>query len=442
MENEYDRCVGRTAASLATVAALAFGCGRLRFDANAGGDVGDGDDSGVADDALGDGGGPLACNLMSGFADDFADGVFDQSKWGASYANGGTTYGEAGGDLVITLVSAPNQNYAGYKSLFGYDLRGGRVMTEVVALPSGPESNSGLTVEYEVDTLVNIGVQNNLLHARQIIGGTFTSLATVPYDPVNHRYWAFAESNGLLNFEASADGINFTPFHSITPPFDLSLVQVHLMAGTDSMATAPGVARFASLNTGVASASPACGVSSFSDTFDDGVIGHDWNTVVVAPCCSQQETGGVLRFSSDGSLGYVGIRSARSMSLRDSAIIVRMPKAPLASTRLIGALIARLDSMNSLELQVSQGNVTGRTVVAGTSTNGTPLALPAQDVYLRLSEATGMTSFEVSTDRVGWQLVRQVPTPFSVDDVGIILQAGVANMTTGADTVEFDDLGP
>src|SRR5215831_14293235 len=124
----------------------AAACGRLHFD--------------PPSDALGSGG---PCNLVTRFADDFADGVRDP-RWGDWYVNAGMTATEVVGELVMTLAQNA-MAYAGYSTNRFYDLRGARTSVAVTHAPA-PAATIGLTAAYDGPDNVQITVQNNMLVAK------------------------------------------------------------------------------------------------------------------------------------------------------------------------------------------------------------------------------------------------------------------------------------
>jgi hypothetical protein len=391
----------------------AAACGRWHFDPLA--------------DALGSAG---RCNLITRFADDFADGVRDP-RWGDSYVATGMTATEVNGELVIKL--APNaMAYSGYVTSRFYDLRGARTSVAVTHA-AGPAATTGLTVSYDGPDNVQITVQNNMLVAKVATASTFNIPASLPYDAVAQRYVAIEEHDGQVLYEYSADGAAYTTFAQVAAPFDLSLVQPSLFAGTDTPDPAPGEVHFASFNGGTPAAIDACPLASFVDRFDGSVPVHDWNNYRNG-CCTETESSGLLQITTDGTVGYAGKVSNAGFDLREGALGVTLATAPTTATFHV-SLNASFDSDNQLDLSVLAGNLTALVIVNQAGSPFTSTLLPGEQ-FMRIRETGGMVIFEISPDKQSWRTLRQLADPFPVDDVVVGLNGG-ANSVGGVDAAAF-----
>src|SRR6185312_1622148 len=106
---------------------LLAACGWLGFREHPAGDA-----SGDGFDAPGDSGGSAArCGGMTLLADTFAANTPAQQWY--TYAHGGITTLQTGGEAVITLpaTTLASSNYGGFQSVLRFDLRGQRVAVEV-----------------------------------------------------------------------------------------------------------------------------------------------------------------------------------------------------------------------------------------------------------------------------------------------------------------------
>jgi hypothetical protein len=410
---------------------LLAGC-RLHFDAVEGDAGGDGRTTGDSSD----GGGPTVCNAVTRLSDDFEDGMYDEHRWDGTFSDPGTSYGEANGNLVLTLAANSASTYVGYKSSVAMDLREQRIIA-AVANPPALSAQMSLRVESDLaNDAIAMGMEGNMLHARKTVAGVFTMLDAIPFDPVMHRYFALSEHAGTMTWEWSQDGVTFTPLYSEPDPIDVSFLYVQMFAGTPSAVGAPGVARFASFNEGVTTLSGACGPSGFTDTFDDGVTGREWR-VFMDPCCGDAEMGGQLRLSSIGTVtGTRSRRSAWGLDMRGASIGITVVEIP-ATANQTGIFSAYYDSQNQLQIRLMSSSLVVRTTVGGTPTNNT-YALPAAPFHIRIREAGGMIFFETATTKPNWTAIQMTPAPFPVDDMRISVgyNAGAA----AADHITFDDL--
>jgi hypothetical protein len=411
-------------ATLALTIAVA-GCGRFHFEVTLG--------DGSSDGALA----PGSCNGIDRIADDFEDGV-QGDIWDAAYASAGTSYAETGGELVLTL--APNAAaYVGYSATYFYDLRNNRTFAELVQAP-GPGAVAGLSADYTQLQYLHINVRDGVVTASQDIAGTFSVVATIPYDAAMHRFLGFEERDGQLYFETSADGVTFTPFTQEADPFDLSLMRPEVYAGTQTPVPSPGVARFGSFN-GTATGLGGCPISTLVDHFDDGIVpGHEWENSYVDPCCTDSETGGVLAITTDGSVGQTARRSSAGYDLREGHIAVAVTMAPTGSAR-AGLVITRANGDNVI-YDVRATTIAASKTIGGTNTTVFSVPRDASLRYIQIRESGGTLYLEASPDRTAWQPMYSTPLPFAVDDVGVTLQGGIGGTAGAADSMAFDDLGP
>jgi hypothetical protein len=123
-------------------------------------------------------------------------------------------------------VIAPAANaadvYAAYSTGRLYDVRGHRVFAELVKAPN-PGANAGIALQINGNDFAHVAVRDgNLLVATANVGGVYMQFAAIPYDAVAHRFIALEERTGQLSFEASPDGVTFTPFIDGPDPIDLS----------------------------------------------------------------------------------------------------------------------------------------------------------------------------------------------------------------------------
>lgn len=172
--------------------------------------------------------------------DSFNDNSIDGSKWEA--------YGPIQ-EINQRLEIRPPGNlvqYGGYVSTARHDLTDSSIHVEVVQILLASETN--LVAAVDDTNKVFIGAGGSSLYWGTITSGTGEVSKSIPYNPESHRWWRLREWEGVLHWEVSADGQNWTPLESRTGPMTLTSVHVHLQAGTYDQVAHPGLAIFESFN--------------------------------------------------------------------------------------------------------------------------------------------------------------------------------------------------
>jgi hypothetical protein len=181
--------------------------------------------------------------------DNFNDNLRDPAKWKSD---------EEAREVNqrVELRPPPHQNdgYAGYSSVESYDLTDSWVKLEVLKVLSVPGGVTYLRAGHSSDNL-RVMVTDGKLSCTQMVGGVITTLATVPYDPVEHRWWQLREAGGTTFWEVSGDGHRWTTLVSKSTPFNLTLVPLYFRALTNNPVPSPGMAVIGSFN------APTTGVS-------------------------------------------------------------------------------------------------------------------------------------------------------------------------------------
>jgi hypothetical protein len=175
--------------------------------------------------------------------DNFNDNARDTAKW---YEFGPVR--EVNQRLEVRPDSASSSSYGGYTSISAFDLTFSHVQVELALPLRAGEASLRVTRDNGANQL-GIVVANGRLGFMQILGSVYTSLDTVPYDPVAHRWLRLRERQGTMFWEVSADGCDWTTVFSKAAPFDLTAIFVELNAGAFGQVPSPGVAAFDSLNT-------------------------------------------------------------------------------------------------------------------------------------------------------------------------------------------------
>lgn len=188
--------------------------------------------------------------LYEQLSDNFDDNSTDSVKWPAAYTSS-ATYSETGKQLVITLAgSTSGSNYAGYATDPGYDLTANYAQIEVVSVPSQSTSAQVIfKIQYDSNNAIAfIESAGTLAFQTNVAGGGYTSVASVTYNPIAHRFWRIRELSGAVYWDTSPDGINWTSQASTLTPIDITSTFVEFSAGTYQSETNPGSAIFDNFN--------------------------------------------------------------------------------------------------------------------------------------------------------------------------------------------------
>ncbi len=226
------------------ISLLASACGRLGFD--------------VADGGAGDGPEAPCLGTSHLLVDNFDDGVFDGVTWGKSYEDTTSKHVEINGRLELQLSGGVTFDYTGYVSTNLYDYGDDRVFVEVVKANTQLEGNALLLLNTTVDHTdgPSVEFEAGMIMMRVRIADVIFDRATMPYDPVAHRWWQIRERAGRTYWETSPDGVTWTTQHD-EPSAVPTLTLVTLSAGYDNLAASqPDVVRFDNLNGG--GAPPSC----------------------------------------------------------------------------------------------------------------------------------------------------------------------------------------
>jgi|GEM_PF-1020358 len=161
-------------------------------------------------------------------SDNFNDNARDAKKWNAP-ANTNFTVVEQNGRLEITPGETAT-NYDGYHSTANIDLTDARISVEAVNAPNLNTYGTHLVLGTPTDYLL-LGANNNSLLAQRVVGGV-TTASSVPYHATQQRFWRIRHNRAAntVNWEYSSDGVSWTTFHSMPPPFAITGLQVHLIA--------------------------------------------------------------------------------------------------------------------------------------------------------------------------------------------------------------------
>lgn len=183
--------------------------------------------------------------------DNFNDNAADTAKWlvFASPLPAAERIREVNGRVEITPQGNNSGQYSGYQTLVDTDLTDSQVHVELVrALRPASGAEATFVVSASTGNNVHIVVEGGSLKCYQVVAGTYTRLATVPYDPAQHRWLRLRERSGTTFWEVSPDGQGWTILFSKANPITLTAVKITLQAGLNAAVPAPGMAIFDNFN--------------------------------------------------------------------------------------------------------------------------------------------------------------------------------------------------
>jgi hypothetical protein len=182
----------------------------------------------------------------SSVSDDFNSGNYPQPDWKAESTS--DCAATLAGDALRFEVTGTDFDHCDYESRAVHDFTDSAISVELLEAPTSGGAFAWLSVDNRstpgaADTAA-MEVADGELYARVPPG----RLATVAYDPVEHRWLRMRESGGLLYWETSPDGSAWNELHVAASPFDLSAVELELGLQASPGDTVPAVARFDNLN--------------------------------------------------------------------------------------------------------------------------------------------------------------------------------------------------
>ncbi|MEW5855146.1 MAG: hypothetical protein AB2A00_40595 [Myxococcota bacterium] len=184
-----------------------------------------------------------ACPLAS-FVETFSDDT--DLRW--------RTFGEPGiCDVVLAngvLEARPSsvEGYCGMGTRSVYRLDANGVLVHVLQMVNTDTStNAFFNVGDVYENRAEFIHESGNLYAKRFVLDSPSLVAVEPYDPPAHAWWRLRREGGLVSWETSADGVNWTPFHA-EPDFLGPDVMVYLGVGTYEPVADPGYAIFDNIN--------------------------------------------------------------------------------------------------------------------------------------------------------------------------------------------------
>jgi len=145
-------------------------------------------------------------------SDDFNDNSLDTTKWNANslfsgYIDLNIPTSETGQRLEIgpLLTNVPDSHYRGIRSVNTYNFSGAYCYVELVQPASSTtKADAMFTVGNDVNNYYRLYVSEGILYGLRKIGGSKTTLFSLPYDPVNHRFLRIRhEATGSVSLDTA-----------------------------------------------------------------------------------------------------------------------------------------------------------------------------------------------------------------------------------------------
>ena len=145
------------------------------------------------------------------FSDDFNDNSLDTAKWDANNLFSGFTdttvpISETSQRFEIgpLFTNASGSHYRGIRSVNTYNLTDSYSSVELVQAPSmATAADAMFTVGPDVNNFYRVYVSAGNLYGQRKIGGTKTTLFTIPYDTVNHRFLRIRHTSGNVTLDTA-----------------------------------------------------------------------------------------------------------------------------------------------------------------------------------------------------------------------------------------------
>jgi hypothetical protein len=350
-----------------------------------------------------------------------------------SWSDIGTSVTETGGQLVIDVGSNVD-GYAGYESIYLYDLRGGWIDTSVAEVTG---SQTILEVRNHLGNAAQIIQEgNDIIAAIHNVSGA-GQLASRSWNPAE-RYWRISEDEGDMVWAVSSDRQSWDELHRLALPFEVAHVRGALSAGGSSVS--PSQARFDDVNAG-----PPIGLFCATDTLRDDFAAAPllppWEPYAEAGC-SVAENGGDLAFTYTNGTGsaFCGLSSLHLYDMsRGDGITVDGTGFPAIANFVssIQAFVPGTSGRNGIETSLDGNELAFRLWVNDAITDQSTLLIDRTlHRYWRM-RGQGTTAIFETSDGTGFIERWRVSAPFQLTAVYLDIGAGHYDTVTVPLTVRL-----
>jgi hypothetical protein len=380
----------------------------------------------------------ISCNNPESLKDDFDDGVFG-TGWNAPQVYSGASAQESSG--VLQLSPATTRTYI--RSALVYNFSEATVsveVTETLSLIANADTCLILTDSASTRMISLCQSATNLHASYHTPSGTVTTIATVAYSSVNHRFWRLRNASGTTLWEFSADGITYSLLGSASIPFALDHLSIQLSAAYWSSGN-PGVAKFDNLNGAGAGMAVGCALTTLKDNFADEQLLPLW--VATPGPGTAVESGGVLTLAPPvNGTGMASVTSDEYYRLTDGSITVKIAEMVNVSTTAVAELVVKMSNdKDFLLFRQDRGTLRVLYAINYTETSVASLSyVQGTHVYWRISENSGIISWATSADGNAWNIMGSASPGFSTEAFRAIFTSSIWESATAPGKVSFDDV--
>jgi hypothetical protein len=197
-------------------------------------------------------------------SDDFSDNSIDAAKWLTQnmftmWTNLGVPITETNQQLQISLLQIPATAHRGLRSVNSFNFTGANSYLELV---QGPSVTTDAEASFAVGNNANMNdisqarfyriyVKHGTLFGERRTSSTVkTTLFSIPYDPIAHRFWRIRHNAGMVTLDTAtgSGGVPGTWVQRYTETWQsaipLTSVLFEFRAGTSKQETNPGTVIF------------------------------------------------------------------------------------------------------------------------------------------------------------------------------------------------------
>jgi hypothetical protein len=179
----------------------------------------------------------------AGLEDDFDSGDYDHALWSL---NADAQTGVQNGRWFVAPDPAAAVGQSGI--LFSQSLYDHRECSAWVEVPTVFDASVVGDARFYLwgshNNVSKIAVAGGIITFDVITDGIETSVASLPYDAVAHRWWRLRETAGTLFYETSPDALDWTVRHSVADPPYINSATVELGGATTGPMAAVGSIEF------------------------------------------------------------------------------------------------------------------------------------------------------------------------------------------------------
>ena len=183
-----------------------------------------------------------ATTLVDDFGGAFAPHFF-------SWNDTGATASVSGGDAIVSTNGVTNV-WGGFQSAHAFNLVSSSVFYDMTRAPQASPfvTFAQVCVPQDSNTRFEMNVDGSTLEFVQRVASTNVNVQTLPYDPVQHRYWRFRVASNTVYYDTSPDASTWTNRESFPLMLDASQMQILGGAG-EYGATSANNAHIGGINT-------------------------------------------------------------------------------------------------------------------------------------------------------------------------------------------------